>query len=81
MSLTYNVRQCDLLNSGFQTISIMSATDLECAVTAVTDAKSLYDAVIKEQFSAQEKRAALEVCVIRDSLKALNGQMRWVPPQ
>eukprot|EP00971_Amphidinium_carterae_P340101 6478282-Amphidinium_carterae.4 len=46
---------------------------------AVTDAKSLYDTVNKESYSHTERRAALEVSVIRDSLKLLEGQIRWVP--
>eukprot|EP00971_Amphidinium_carterae_P046008 905357-Amphidinium_carterae.2 len=46
---------------------------------AVTDAKSLFDTVNKESYSHTERRAALEVSVIRDSLKLLEGQIRWVP--
>eukprot|EP00971_Amphidinium_carterae_P178816 3546775-Amphidinium_carterae.2 len=44
-----------------------------------TDAKSLFDTVGKESYSHTERRAALEVSVIRDSLKLLEGQIRWVP--
>eukprot|EP00971_Amphidinium_carterae_P239846 4761634-Amphidinium_carterae.4 len=46
---------------------------------AVTDAKSHYDTVNKESYSHTERRAALEVAVIRDSLKLLCGQIGWVP--
>eukprot|EP00971_Amphidinium_carterae_P092284 1827116-Amphidinium_carterae.1 len=46
---------------------------------AVTDAKSLFDTVNKESYSHTERRAALEVAVIRDSLNILSGQIRWIP--
>ena len=31
------------------------------------------------QYTGAEKRAALEICVIRDSLESLGGRARWVP--
>eukprot|EP00971_Amphidinium_carterae_P166048 3291112-Amphidinium_carterae.3 len=34
---------------------------------------------MKESYSHTERRAALELAVIRDSLRLLNGQIRWVP--
>ena len=33
----------------------------------------------QEQYTGAEKRAALEICVIRDSLESLGGKARWVP--
>ena len=44
----------------------------------VTDAKSLYDSMMQEQYTGAEKRAALEICVIKDSLDSLGGIGRWV---
>ena len=48
---------------------------------AVSDSKSLYDSIAKEQYTGAEKRSALEICVIRNSLKQMNGTARWVPHQ
>ena len=48
-------------------------------MAAITDAKSLYDNLTREQYSGAEKRSALEICVIRDSLASLGGAARWVP--
>ena len=48
-------------------------------MAAITDAKSLYDNLVREQYSGAEKRAALEICVIKDSLDSLGGTARWVP--
>ena len=48
-------------------------------IAAITDAKSLYDNLTKEQYTGAEKRSALEICVIRDSLDSLGGSARWVP--
>ena len=33
----------------------------------------------REQYTKAEKRAALEICVIRDSLRSMNGQVMWIP--
>ena len=47
---------------------------------ALSDSKSLFDKLlIVEQFTNAEKRAALEVAAIRDSLRSFGGQPRWVP--
>ena len=46
---------------------------------AVMDAKSMYDNLTREQYTGAEKRAALEICVIRDSLRQLNGKVFWFP--
>ena len=51
----------------------------EVRTLAVTDAKSLYDNLVKEATSQAEKRAGLEICVCRESLDELNGQARWFP--
>ena len=46
---------------------------------AITDAKSLYDNLNREQYTKAEKRAALEVCVIKDSLDSMDGAVFWFP--
>jgi hypothetical protein len=48
-------------------------------VAAVVDAKSVYDNLHREQMTGAEKRAALEIAVIRDSLQSLGGVCRWIP--
>ena len=48
-------------------------------LAAITDAKSLYDNFVREQYSGAEKRAALEIQVNKDSLDSLGGTARWVP--
>ena len=77
--LQYNMRQRDTLNREFNTTAIISEGDSELDMAAIIDAKSLYDNLNREQYSGAERRAALEVCVIRDSLEALGGRARWVP--
>jgi hypothetical protein len=56
-----------------------SDDDSKMNMAAITDAKSLYDNLVREQYSGAEKRAALEMCVIKDSLESLGGSARWVP--
>ena len=48
-------------------------------MAAICDATSLYDNLIREQFTGADRRSALEICVIRDSLKSLDGRVRWIP--
>ena len=60
-------------------MSIMSEPDSHLAIAAITDATSLYENLVREQYSGTEKRSALEICVIRDSLESLGGSARWVP--
>ena len=48
--------------------------DSQMNMAAITDAKSLYDNLVREQYSGAEKRAALEICVIKDSLESLGGR-------
>ena len=33
---------------------------------------------MQEQYTGAEKRAALEICVIRDSLETMGGNARWI---
>ena len=46
---------------------------------AISDSKSIYGNLTREQFTGAEKRSALEICVIRDSLYSMDGEIRWVP--
>ena len=77
--LSYDLRKRDTLNREFKIASIMSTPESDLSTALITDAKSLYDNLNREQFTGAEKRSALEICVIRDSLEALGGQARWVP--
>ena len=48
-----------------------------CAI--VTDAKALYDSVRRESIqSSLDKRAALEILGIKESIRTMNAQWRWV---
>ena len=78
--LNYDLRKRDINNRDIQLQSIMSKAQSELpTLLAVSDSKSLYDKLVVEQFTNAEKRAALEVAVIRDSLKSLGAATRWVP--
>ena len=37
------------------------------------------DNLTREQYIGAEKRASLEICVIRDSLDSMDGVCRWAP--
>ena len=78
--LNYDLRKRRLLNREFKLTCIVS-TDVpeQMNLAVVTDAKSMYDNLVREQYSGAEKRAALELCVIKDSLDSLGGLPRWVP--
>ena len=43
------------------------------------DAMSLYDALNSEQTVQEDRRAALEIAVIRDSVVRLPAKLRWLP--
>ena len=45
-------------------------------VLTICDAKSLYDALSQEQYTGVEKRAALEICVIRHKLESMGEKAR-----
>ena len=51
----------------------------QLSIAGITDAKSLYDNVNREQYTKAEKRAALEIFFIRNSLRSMNGQVMWIP--
>ena len=74
----YELRDRHTLNREIRVTTIMEQNpDLD--IITMTDAKSLYDCLNREQFASTEKRAALEIAVIRDSLESLGGQCRWFP--
>ena len=77
--LHYDLRKRNELNREFRITSIMSEPKSDLSIAAITDAKSLYDNLTREQYAGAEKRSALEICVIRDSLESLGGCARWVP--
>lgn len=45
---------------------------------ALVDAKSLYDLLIHETTGGSDRRNALDVQALREELKELHGQIRWV---
>jgi hypothetical protein len=79
--LHYDMRKRHTNNRQLQISSIMTSEDdaLRYKLAAVVDAKSLYDNLHREQMTGAEKRAALEIAVIRDSLQSLDGTCRWIP--
>eukprot|EP00971_Amphidinium_carterae_P019032 374659-Amphidinium_carterae.2 len=48
-------------------------------VWAVTDSKSLYDVLSKESLSSIDRKGALELRWVCDTLHVLQGQCRWIP--
>ena len=71
--INYDLKKRDTLNREFKITSIMSEPDSDLSLSAITDAKSLYDNLVKGNYTGAAKRAALEICVIRDSLDSLGG--------
>ena len=68
-STTYDMRKRHELNREMQISAVIRESDSALKeLLAVTDAKSMYDKLTWEQYTRAEKRAALEFCVIRDSL-------------
>ena len=45
----------------------------------VIDAKSLYDALKSEQTLQEDRRAALEIAVLKDDMAMLKALARWIP--
>jgi len=78
--LNYDLRKRHLLNREIKIASLTTCHEhTEFDISTITDAKSLYDNLMQEQYTGAEQRAALEICVIRDSLDALGGNARWIP--
>ena len=49
------------------------------AAIAISDSKSLFDALHAEQAHGEDDRSALEVAIIQESLLRLGGRVRWIP--
>ena len=72
------MRESHELNRAIQITAVIRDRDSALKdLLAVTDAKSMYDNLTREQYTGAEKRAALEICVIRDSFDSMNGVCRW----
>ena len=46
---------------------------------AITDAKSLYDAINKAPTSRQDRRTAIELAIILNSIRKAGTTVRWAP--
>ena len=76
----YDARKRQTLNREIKITSVMREPESELKeLLAITDAKSMYDNLNREQYAGAEKRAALEILVIRDSLESMDGVCKWVP--
>ena len=78
-NLHYDLSERHLPNREIKIAALTTCHDYysELDLAAVTDAKSLFNNLMQEQYTGAEKRAALEICVIRDSLDSLGGKARW----
>ena len=73
------MRDRDALKRGVRVTSLFrSPMDERVFTIAVSDAKSLYDNLVRESTKG-ERRAALELVICRESLCALHGTQRWLP--
>eukprot|EP00971_Amphidinium_carterae_P273226 5422647-Amphidinium_carterae.1 len=61
--------------------TILKSTSSDLQVALATDAKSVYDNVRKHQeaYTNHDKRVSLELAVVRDGLRTIGGECRWVP--
>ena len=76
-SLSSKVGQHDVSKRDIKVVSIMRDNIHEkVKMAGVTDAKSLFDNLVREQTVVNEKRAGREIVVIRQSLDALSGICR-----
>ena len=66
-----------LMNPGLSVQRAQTSLDMPCAV--ITDCKALYDTIRRENIQTSlDKRVAIEVLVIRDMLKQVRADLRWV---
>ena len=66
-----------LMNPGLNVQGAQESLDMPCAI--ITDCKALYDTIRRENIqSSLDKRVAIEVLVIRDMMKQLRADLRWV---
>ena len=69
-----------LLCTRFDSNEIQISAVAHLQTTAVIDAKSVYDALQKESSgSKQDRRTAVDIAIIRQSLIHPNSSIRWVP--
>jgi hypothetical protein len=61
-------------------LNVKDAQDkLDMPTAIVTDCKALYDLIQREGVqSSLDKRVAIEALVIKDLIKQVQGQLRWV---
>ena len=59
-------------------LSALSTTSDLKEVLAVVDAKSLFDHLSKETVGGSDKRTAIEIQIIRQDLRQLHGEVKWV---
>eukprot|EP00959_Pyramimonas_sp_CCMP1952_P143522 3004596-Pyramimonas_sp.AAC.1 len=78
MDYRCELRDRRAMNREIRATTIMEQNS-ELDIIALADTKSLCDRIDREQFASTEKRAALAIVVIRDSLENLGGQRRWSP--
>ena len=45
---------------------------------AIVDAKSLYDLLVNDTSGGNDRRTALDIQVLREELKELEGKIRWI---
>lgn len=62
---------------GYTAFSKQNVEEITDAI-AVVDAKSLFDILSNETNGGSDKRTALDVQVLREELKDLQGKIRWV---
>ena len=78
--LHYNLRKRHLPNRKIKVAALtIRHAYSELDLATITDAKSLYDNLLQTRYTSIEKKVALEICVIRDSLESLGGKARWIP--
>ena len=77
----FNIREwpADMKHEEITAIaSDQTSHSLQECLAIVDAAKSLYDYLAKETVGGQDKRTAIEVQIIREEMKQLNGSLRWV---
>eukprot|EP00971_Amphidinium_carterae_P112543 2228811-Amphidinium_carterae.1 len=62
-------------------LTVLKGDTSDLKVALVTDAKSVFDNVRKHQeaYTNHDKRVSLELAVVRDGLRTIGGECRWVP--
>ena len=68
-----------LANEEPTALTKQSRLDQDPEAQVVMDAKALYDALLSEQQSQDDERAALESSLTKEDIDTLGGRPRWVP--